>query len=105
RIYDLEIEKKKAELESLRRGLLPQFGIYSNYIWYANHPSQVNTSAQYIKPRNFIVGLAVTIPLFEGFKSPSEIEKAKLELERLKVEKRAGTIISDSDISGFTALY
>ncbi len=31
--------------------------------------------------------MAVTIPLFEGFKSPSEIEKAKLELERLKVEK------------------
>jgi hypothetical protein len=31
--------------------------------------------------------VAVTIPLFEGFKSPSEIEKAKLELERLKVEK------------------
>jgi outer membrane protein len=87
KMYNLEIEKKKAELETIQRGLLPQFGLYSNYIWYASHPSQFDASAQYIKPRNFFVGIAVTIPLFEGFKSSAEMEKAKLEMERLKVEK------------------
>jgi outer membrane protein len=87
RIYEREIEKKKAELQVLQRGLLPQFALYSTYTWYASHPDEIDTSAQYIKPRNFIVGLSVTLPLFEGFKSPAEIEKARLEMERLKVEK------------------
>jgi outer membrane protein len=87
RMYDLEIEKKKAEIESIKRGLLPQFGIYSSYVWYRNNPDKVLYSARHIKPTNFIVGLSITIPLFEGFKSPAEIEKAKLELERLTIEK------------------
>jgi outer membrane protein len=87
RIYDMEIEKKKAELQVLQRGLLPQLALYSSYAWYANRPNEFDTSAQYIKPSNFIVGLSITVPLFEGFKSPAEIEKAQLEMERLKVEK------------------
>jgi outer membrane protein len=87
RIYDREIEKKKAELQVLQRGLLPQLALYSSYTWYASHPDEIDTSAQYIKPRNFIVGLSITVPLFEGFKSPAEIEKARLEMERLRVEK------------------
>jgi outer membrane protein len=87
RIYEREIEKKKAELQVLQRGLLPQLALYSSYTWYASHPDEIDTSAQYIKPRNFIVGLSITVPLFEGFKSPAEIEKARLEMERLRVEK------------------
>ena len=85
--YDLEIEKKKAEVQVLRRSLFPQFAAYSNYIWYASNPHEADTSAQYIKPRNFIVGVSITLPLFEGFKSNAEIAKAKVELDRLKVEK------------------
>lgn len=85
--YDLEIEKKRAEVQVLQRSLLPQFAAYSNYIWYANNPNEADTSAQYIKPRNFLVGVSITLPLFEGFKSTAEIAKAKIELDRLKVEK------------------
>lgn len=85
--YDLEIEKKRAEVQVLQRSLFPQFAAYSNYVWYANNPSEADTSAQYIKPRNFIVGVSITLPLFEGFKSNAEIAKAKIELDRLKVEK------------------
>ena len=88
RTYDLEIEKKKAEIQSLQRSLFPQIGAYSNYVLYGSDPHEVDTTAEYVKPRNFIIGIAVTMPLFEGFKSSADIEKAKLELERLKVEKQ-----------------
>lgn len=87
RIYDLEIEKKKAELQMLQRGLLPQLALYSSYVWYGSHPSELDTSAQSVRSRNFSVGLSITVPLFEGFKTPAEIEKVRLEMERLTVEK------------------
>lgn len=87
RIYTLEIEKKQAELDALKRELYPRIGVYSNYVWYANHDSEPETSAGYIRPRNFFVGLAATVTLFEGFRSNADIDKAKLEVERLKVER------------------
>ena len=87
RIYDLEIKKKKAELQIIQRSLLPQLAAYSNYIWYGNHPSQIEMSAQNIQARNFIAGISITLPLFEGFKSNAEMEKVKLEMDRLTVEK------------------
>lgn len=87
RRYDLEMEKKRAELKVLQRAFLPQFGLYSTYALYGSDPTALDISAQYVKPRNFFVGMAITLPIFEGFKSPAEIEKTRLELERLKVEK------------------
>ncbi|OPX96996.1 MAG: outer membrane channel protein [Syntrophorhabdus sp. PtaB.Bin006] len=87
RIYDLEIEKKKAELQALQRGLLPQLALYSSYVWYGSHPSEFDTSAQQVRSRSFSVGLSITVPLFEGFKTPAEVEKVRLEMERLALEK------------------
>ena len=87
RIYALEIEKKQAELDALKRELYPRLGLYSNYVWYANHDSEPETSAGYIRPRNFFIGLAATVTLFEGFRSNADIDKAKLEVERLKIER------------------
>jgi outer membrane protein len=87
KMYDLEIKKKKAELQIIERSLLPQFAAYSNYIWYGNHPSQIGMSAENLEARNFVSGISITLPLFEGFKSNAEMEKAKLEIDRLTAEK------------------
>lgn len=87
RIYALEINKKESELDAMKNELYPRLGLYSNYIWYANHDNEYDTTARYIKPRNWFIGIAATVTLFEGFKSNAEIEKTKLEIDRLKVEK------------------
>jgi len=87
RIYALEIEKKQAEVDALTRELYPRLGLYSKYVWYGSNENEAGTSARYMQPRNFFIGLAATLTLFEGFKSNAEIDKAKLELERLKIER------------------
>ncbi len=87
RIYELEIQKKKAELAILQNDRLPQFGLYSSYVWYASDRSEIDNPFLYTKPRNYFVGISATLPLFEGFKTNADIEKAKLEIDRLKVEK------------------
>jgi outer membrane protein TolC len=87
KIYELAIEKKKAEIDALERERYPRFALNSNYTWYGQDLNRFNASVEDIRSRNFFVGLSVTMPLFEGFKSSARIEKARLEMERLKVEK------------------
>jgi outer membrane protein len=87
RIYDLEIEKKKAELEILRKERFPQFSLYSNYILYGQDQDKLDASMGDLRSRNFFIGLMASMPLFDGFKNSAQVEKARLEMERLKVEK------------------
>jgi outer membrane protein TolC len=87
-IYDLALKKKKAEINALKKEVFyPQFSLYSTYIYYGQ--DQDNYSGAYgdMRARNFYVGLAATIPLFDGFKNSAQIEKARTEMKRLKVEK------------------
>ncbi|MCX5814997.1 MAG: TolC family protein [Proteobacteria bacterium] len=87
KIYNLEIEKKKAELEVLKNDQLPQFGLYSSYMLYGSDLNRYGDAVTSIKPRNYFVGISATWPLFEGFKTTADMEKATLEIERLKTEK------------------
>ncbi len=87
KIYELAIEKKKAEIDALERERYPRFALNSNYTWYGQDLNRFNASVEDIRSRNFFVGLSVTMPLFEGFKSSARIEKARLEMEKLKIEK------------------
>jgi len=87
-IYALEIEKKKAELDILKRERFPQFGLYSRYVWYGQDRNNYELSVKDIRDRNFFVGVSATLPIFEGFKTDAETEKAVLEIERLKTEKQ-----------------
>lgn len=88
RIYRFALEKKQAESNVLKRELLyPQFSLYSNYILYGQDPSSYKASYGDLKERNFYVGLVATIPLFDGLKNSAQIERAKLEIDRLRIEK------------------
>jgi outer membrane protein TolC len=88
RMYELEIEKKTAELESIKRDrYLPQFSFYSNYIFYGEDKKYIDASLGGMQSRNFFLGVQATLPLFDGFRSSAQIEKAKIEIVRLKVEK------------------
>lgn len=88
RIYELALEKKRAEISALRKSrLLPQFGLYSNYIMYGQDPSSYNRGFADFTQRNFYIGLVAVIPIFDGFKNEAQIEKTRLELEQIKVER------------------
>jgi outer membrane protein TolC len=86
KMYNFEIAKKKAELQIIKRSLLPQFTRIQNYIWYGSvlRRSECPRKTSGAKFRFRHIGY---LPLFEGFKSNAEIEKAKLEIDRLKTEK------------------
>ncbi len=88
RIYDLALEKKRAEIEMLEKGLFyPQFSLYAGYILYGQDLNRYGGAYDDMRARTFSVGVAATIPFFDGFKNSAQVEKARIELERLKVER------------------
>lgn len=85
--YDLEVEKKKAELSILKRERLPSFKFYTGYSLYGQDPNQYFGAFQDMGARNLILGISSSYILFDGFKNRANQEKAKLEIEKLQYEK------------------
>jgi outer membrane protein TolC len=85
--YDLEIEKKKAELEIYKRQRLPAFKFYTNYSFYGQNPDSEISSIKDVKQRSLSFGISSSLPIFDGFKNQASREKAFFEIEKIKAEK------------------
>ncbi|MEB3287020.1 MAG: TolC family protein [Vampirovibrionales bacterium] len=87
KIYDEEIEKKNREVILLKRQYLPQLSAYGYYNLYGSSVQGLHQSLQDMQSRTVTMGLNMNVPVFDGFRLQGKIEKAKLEAERLKLEK------------------
>lgn len=85
--YNLEINKKEAELSILKRQLLPAFRLYTGYSLYGQDPGRYYNSVQDIGQRSFIVGISSTYTFFDGFRNRANREKTSLEIQKLQLEK------------------
>lgn len=85
--YDLEIEKKKAELSILKRQQLPIFKFYTGYSLYGQNPHNYFDAIQDIGQRSLVFGISSQFMIFDGFKNKTSREKTNLEIEKLKLEK------------------
>lgn len=85
--YQLEIEKKKLELSSLKRQNLPQFRFYSNYYFYGSDPDNFWKSYGDMSSRSLTFRVNSTLPVFDGLKNQAQRERTKLEIERLAIER------------------
>ena len=87
RIYQMTLEQKQKEIEMLKRQYLPQFALYSNYNLYGTDPDAYDRSVGNVSNRTLSVGVNMNVMLFDGFRNASLVNKAKLELERINLEK------------------
>ena len=87
RIYGIAREQKRAEIEVLERERCPKIALKSYYAWYGQDMDSYRESLGDLRSKNFFVGLSLTLPLFDGFRTGARIDKAKLELERLEIER------------------
>jgi len=85
--YQLEIEKKKAELSMLKRQNLPQFRFTTNYYLYGTDSDNYFKSYGDMDSRSLTFRVSSTLPVFDGLKNQAQREKAKLEIERLALER------------------
>ena len=87
KVYDALIAQKQHEINSLKRQALPNLSWYSNYYIYGFDPNHFNHSVKDLSQRTVSLGLSFSMPVFDGFKNRATIEKAKLEKEKLQLQK------------------
>ncbi len=87
KIYEKNIKKKELELAVVKRNNYPKLNLYGKYYLYGSDPSRFGSSLSNIEPSNFSVGAALNMPFFDGMKNRSNIEKTRLELKQMNVER------------------
>ena len=85
--YQLEIEKKKDELSVLKRQNLPQFKFYTNYYFYGTDANNFSNTFKDMGGKSITFRLSSTLPVFDGLKNQAQRERAKLEIERLALDR------------------
>jgi len=87
KFYQLEIERKKLELQAISRQRLPQIGLYSYYLFYGSDPTSPGRAISDFHQRTVSGGISLSVPLFDGFKNSAERAKKRLEISRLETER------------------
>ena len=86
RMYQLQIEAKKAELRALGAQRFPKISAYSSYTLYGTNPNNPASAVQDVRRRIYTVGLTMSVPLFDGFKNQGQRDKKRTEIQQLQVE-------------------
>ncbi len=85
--HEKNIKKKELELGVVKRNNYPKLNVYGRYYLYGSDHNNYGESFGNIEPSNFSVGASLNMPIFDGFKNSANIEKTKLELKQLYVER------------------
>jgi outer membrane protein len=87
RIYEMELAKKQQEIELLKRQTLPQVSLYTSYYLYGANQDHWADSLKDMRQRMVSVGLSLQAPIFDGLKAKTAIDKARLEKEKLALQR------------------
>lgn len=86
-MYDALLAQKQSEIEYLKRQYLPQVALYSYYSLYGSDQGRWAKALGNLSQRTVSMGLSINLPIFGGFKNQAAIEKAKLEKEKIRLQK------------------
>ncbi len=94
KIYESEIKKKELELKVTKRQNLPKVNAYGRWYLYGSDYSSYNDAWGDMSPSSYAVGASLNMPVFDGLVNYSDIQRAKLELQKMYVQR-------DKDIADF----
>jgi outer membrane protein len=86
-IHEKELKKKELELKVAKRNYCPKVNAYGRYYIYGSDQVSYNDSLGDIRPSNFTVGGSIYMPVFDGFKNSSNVQRLILEVKQLQVER------------------
>lgn len=86
-IYEKILNKKKLELKVAKRNYLPKMNLYSRYYLYGSDVRSYIDTNKDIEPSNWSIGASLNMPVFDGMKNSSIVQKARYEYEKAFVEK------------------
>ncbi len=86
--YDLEILKKKKEYEIQKRANLPKLSFDTRYNFYGSDASNYLNSFSDLSQRSLSFRISTSFTVFDGLKNVNTVQKKKMEIEKLEVEKQ-----------------
>ena len=86
KVHEKNIRKKELELGVVKKQNLPKITAYGRYYLYGSDHSNFAKGFK-LEPSNFSVGMSLNMPIFDGFKHGAQVERTKLELKQLYVER------------------
>lgn len=86
-IYSSNIKKKELEVKVAKRNYLPKLNMYSRYYFYGSDVRSYPETNKDIDPSNWSIGASLNMPIFDGMKQSSVVQKSKLELQKAEVER------------------
>ncbi len=92
-----EIDQKNAEITQRRLERLPSVQSYTYYNFFGFDPNNPTRAIRNLDNRSITTGVFLQMPLFTGFKTHNEIEKAKLEKEKLQLEYERTKMMAQND--------
>lgn len=85
--YDLEILKKQKEYEIQKRANFPKISFDTRYNLYGSDSDKYFDSFSDIEQRSLSFRISTSFTLFDGFKNVNTVQKRKMEVEKLKIQK------------------
>lgn len=86
KIHEKNIKKKELELTVAKKNYLPKLNAYGRYYIYGYNHNNYGKAFD-MEPSNFSVGASLYMPIFDGLKNSSLVQKTIVELKQLQVER------------------
>ncbi len=85
--YDLEILKKQKEYEIQKRANFPKISFDTRYNLYGSDTNKYFDSFSDMEQRSLSFRISTSFTMFDGLKNVNTVQKRKMEVEKLKVQK------------------
>ena len=85
--YDLEILKKQKEYEIQKRANFPKISFDTRYNLYGSDDNNFAHSFSDFEQRSLSFRISTSFTMFDGMKNINTVQKRKMEVEKLKVQK------------------
>lgn len=84
-----QLLQKHEEIIMLDRSRLPSIVFYGNYYFYGSDPTDVGNANESLRGSSWKAGVGIRWTIFEGFKFDSEMQRLKMERQKLENERDA----------------
>ena len=105
RIYQQQIDSKKAELSMVKRSMLPKLMIYGSHRMFGSDTDEFGRSLLDLTARDATVSVVLEWPLFSGFADTAKRGRLHHEINSLHYQKEKKKAELHQEISSLTDTY
>lgn len=97
RVLDARLNLNKKEIQAVKSRFLPTVTATYNLLWNSQEPDEPTFFDN--ANRFQTLGVNVSLPLFEGFKRTSDVQRAQIARKDIEVQQRAAKLNAENEIA------